>query len=110
MFEQVKNETDRLRIRQTLKAIEGFVMCSVIATGLIQLIALRFSGRTASLFFRYLRTPSKAIVSEATVTAHLRQSIFRWFAQNKQLSQTQIIRSKQTKQNSPSTDADLWAS
>lgn len=106
-LEQVKRETDRLRIRQTLQAMEGFVMCSVISTGLIQLIALRFSGRTPALFFRYLRKPSKAIVSEATVTAHLRQSIFQLFAQNKQLSVTQIIRSKQETSHS---DADSWAS
>ncbi|MEI7028427.1 transposase [Paenibacillus sp. y28] len=106
-MEQVQNETDRSRIRQTLKAMEGFVMCSVIATGLIQLVALKFSGRTPARFFRYLRTPSKVIVSEATVTVHLRHSIFRLFAQNKQLSVTQIIRSKQ---DSPSTDADSWAS
>jgi hypothetical protein len=80
-IEQVKHETDRKRIRQTLQAIEGFVMCSVIATGLIQLVALKFSERSPALFLRYLRTPSKAVVSEATVTAHLRQSIFRLFAQ-----------------------------
>ncbi|MBD2843914.1 transposase [Paenibacillus sp. IB182496] len=106
-LEQVTSEPDRKRIRQTLQAIEGFVMCSVIATGLIQLIALRFSGLTPALFVRYLRTPSKAIVSEATVTAHLQQSIFRLFARNKQLSLTQIIRSKQ---DLPSTNADLRAS
>ena len=106
-LEQVKRASERKRIRQTLQAIEGFVMCSVIATGLIQLLALRFSGRTPALFFRYLRTPSKAILSEATVMAHLRQSIFRLFSQNRQLSVTQIIRSKQ---DLPSADADSWAS
>ncbi|MFB6367972.1 transposase, partial [Paenibacillus elgii] len=62
-LEQVTGETDRQRIRLTLQAIEGFVMCSCIATGLVQLIALRFSERIPGLFFRYLRTPSKTIVS-----------------------------------------------
>jgi hypothetical protein len=104
---QVIQKEEQERIRQTLRAIEGFVMCSVIATGLVQLIALRFSGRTPALFFRYLRTPSKAIVSEATVTAHLRQSIFRLFAPNKPLSITRIIRSKQ---DLPPAAADSWAS
>jgi len=50
----VKNEQDQHRIRQTLRAIEGFVMCQRIAIGLLQLIALRFSGRWfiyANLFF-----------------------------------------------------------
>jgi hypothetical protein len=106
-LDQVKHEPDRKRIRQTLQAIEGFVMCSIIATGLIQLIALKFSGRTPALFFRYLRTPSKVIVSEATVTAYLRQSIFRLFALNKSLSVTQIIRSKQ---DLPSAAVDSRAS
>ncbi|WP_230986603.1 hypothetical protein [Cohnella fermenti] len=73
---KVKNEQDQRRIRQTLEAIEGFVMCSCIATGLLQLIALKFSSRTSGLFWRYLRTPSKTIVSEATVVVYLRKSIF----------------------------------
>lgn len=63
-IEQVKNEQDQKRIRHALEAIEGFVMCSCIATGLIQMIALQFSTRTSGLFWRYLRTPSKAQISE----------------------------------------------
>ncbi|WP_202950506.1 transposase [Paenibacillus alvei] len=106
-LEQVKSESDRHRIRLTLQAVEGFVMCSVIATGIVQLIALRFSGKTPALFFRYLRTPSKSIVSEATVAAYLRKSIFRLFAQNPHLSITQIIRSKQ---ETPDSAADFLAS
>jgi hypothetical protein len=90
-LEQVTNGSDRKRIRLTLQAIEGFVMCSVIATGIVQLLALHFSGRTPARFIRYLRTPSKSIVSEATVVAHLRQSIFRLFAQNPHLSVTQTL-------------------
>ncbi|WP_240941937.1 transposase [Paenibacillus sp. HB172176] len=106
-LEDVTNEQQQKRIRLTLQAIEGFVMCSVIATGLIQLIALRFSGHKPGLFFRYLRTPSKSIVSEATVVAYFRQSIFRLFAQNSQISLTQIIRSKQ---KAAQQDADFLAS
>ncbi|WP_347490227.1 hypothetical protein ABDB91_03355 [Desulfoscipio sp. XC116] len=64
-------EMDRQRIRLAIQAIEGFVMYSCIATGLVQLIALCFSQRTPALFFRYLRTPSKTIVLEATVTEYL---------------------------------------
>ncbi|MEI7028426.1 transposase [Paenibacillus sp. y28] len=94
-LEQVKDEQDQRRIHLTLQAMEGFVMCQCIAMGLLQLSALRYSGRTPTLFFRYLRTPSRTVVSEATVSAYLRQSIFRLFAQNKHLSITKIIRSKQ---------------
>lgn len=106
-LEQVTSKSDRQRIRLTLQAIEGFVMCSVIATGIVQLLALRFSGQTPARFFRYLRTPSKSIVSEATVTAYLRKSIFRLFAQNPHLSITKIIRSKQ---DSSDFDANSLAS
>ncbi|WP_281886632.1 hypothetical protein [Paenibacillus sp. YYML68] len=106
-LEQVKNEQDQKRIRQTLEAIEGFVMCSCIATGLIQMVALTFSARTPGLFSRYLRTPSKAIVSEATVAVYLRRSIFRMVAQHPDLPITEIIRSKQEK---TTNNVDLLAS
>jgi hypothetical protein len=106
-LEHVTHEQDRQRIRLTLQAIEGFVMCGCIATGLVQLIALNFSQRVPGLFFRYLRTPSKAIASEASVIAYLRKSIFRLFAQNPHLSITQIIRSKQETSDSA---ADFLAS
>ncbi|WP_245864157.1 hypothetical protein [Paenibacillus donghaensis] len=94
-LEAVKDEQDRRRIEQTIQAIEGFVMCQCIAMGLLQLIALRFSDRTPGFFFRYLRTPSLAVVSEATVAAYLRKSIFHLFVQNPHLHITKIIQSKQ---------------
>ena len=75
-IEQVTDELERTRIRQTVKAIEGYVTCSCIAIGLLQLIAVRYSGQVPGLFFRYLRTPSKTVVSEATVMAYLRTSTF----------------------------------
>ena len=106
-LEQVTDEKSRQRIQVTVQAIEGFVMCSCIAMGLVQLIALRFSHRVPGLFFRYVRTPSKSIVSEATVTVYLRKSIFRLFATNPHLSITEIIRSKQ---DTSDFDADLRAS
>jgi hypothetical protein len=106
-LEDVNDEQVRRRIRLTLQAMEGFVMCQCIAMGLLQLIALRYSGRVPTLFFRYLRTPSRTVVSEATVAAYLRTSIFRLFAQNQHLSITQIIRSKQKMSDS---DADSLAS
>nr|WP_223070552.1 transposase [Paenibacillus caui] len=94
-LEQVVNEKEQKDIRLTVKAIEGYVMCSCIAMGLLQLIAVQYSSRVPALFFRYLRTPSKAIVSEATVMTYLRKSIFHLFARNPHLSITRIIRSKQ---------------
>ena len=98
---------ERENICLTVKAIEGYVMCSCIAMGLLQLIALRYSHRVPALFFRYLRTPSKAVVSEATVMAYLRKSIFRMFAHCPHLAITQIIKSKQ---QTPDSDSDWLAS
>lgn len=94
-LEHVKDEKDKENIRLTVKAIEGYVMCSCIAMGLLQLIAVRYSSLVPGLFFRYLRTPSKTIVSEATVMVYLRKSIFLLFARNPHLSITKIIQAKQ---------------
>jgi len=94
-LEQITDEQQQRNILLTIKAIEGYVMCSCIAVGLLQLIAIRYSGQVPALFWRYLRTPSKLIVSEATVMYYLRKHIFRLFAQNPHLAITQIILSKQ---------------
>jgi len=106
-LELVTNEKDKQNIRLTVKAIEGYVMCSCIAMGLLQLIAVRYSHRVPALFFRYLRTPSKTIVSEATVMAYLRKSIFHLFAHSPHLSITQIIKKKQ---EIPDIEEDLLVS
>ena len=92
---QVTDEKEKQNILLTVKAIEGYVMCSCIAMGLLQLIALRYSRQVPEFFFRYLRTPAKTIVSEATVMYYLRKYIFGMFAHNPHLSLTQIITSKQ---------------
>ena len=43
----------------------------------------------------YLRTPSKTVVSEATVACYLRKNIIRIMAKNTSLSITKIIKNKQ---------------
>ena len=105
--EQITDEHERTNIRLTIKAIEGYVMCACIAMGMLQLISVHFSGKVRGLSFRYLRTPSKAVVSEATVKAYLRTSIFLLFARNQRLTVTQIIRKKQ---EIPEFDKDSLAS
>lgn len=64
-IEAVQDPVEQKRIRQTIKATEGYIMLSCIAMGLIQLIALTFSGEIRKDRLRYSRTPSKSIVSEA---------------------------------------------
>ncbi|WP_297426357.1 hypothetical protein [Clostridium sp.] len=71
-------------------------MCSSIAIGLLQIIALKFSATELNnKFFRYLRTSSKEIVSEATVASYFRKNIFRIMCKNANLSITKIIKNKQ---------------
>lgn len=105
-LEQVTDERARNNIQRTVRAIEGFVMICCIATGVLQLSALRFSAEDLGRI-RYLRTPSKGVVSEATVMTYLRTCIFRMFDENRHLTISQIIRSKQ---EFPYFDGDVSAS
>lgn len=94
-IEAVCNPAEQKRIQQTVKAIEDYIMLSCIAMGLIQMIALTFSGQIRKDHLRYLRTPSKTIVSEATVMDYLRKNIFRVMMQKPVLSVTRFIIEKQ---------------
>jgi hypothetical protein len=44
-LDAVMTEKQRMAIQQTLKAIEGFVLCSCIALGLLQLLAIQYAKR-----------------------------------------------------------------
>ena len=94
-LEDVTDSQERKRILKTIQAIEGYVMCSCIALGLLQILSMNFSRQINWSIVRYLRTPSKEIVSEATMACHLRKSIFHSLGKNKDLSITRIIKSKQ---------------
>jgi hypothetical protein len=94
-IEDISNPKEQARIQLTVKAIEGYVMFSCIAMGLLQMVALTFSKEIHTESFRFLRTPSKAIVSEATVMCYLRRSIFRIMAKKPDLSITRFIIEKQ---------------
>jgi len=95
------------RILQTIKAIEGYVMFSCIAIGLLQLVSLKYSMAIDAPNLRYTRTPSKKTVSEATVAFYLRKNIFRLLAKNPMNSITRIIKQKQCE---PIVHKDLQAS
>lgn len=106
-MEGISNPQEQEKIRLTVKAMEGYVMFSCIAMGLLQMVSLAFSKELQTNSFRFLRTPSKAIVSEATVMCYLRQNIFRIMAQKPDLSITRFIREKQEK---PDISNDFKAS
>ena len=93
---QIDNPHDRERIRLAVKAIEGFVFCCLAATGLLQLLALRFSGTEFLSQPRFLRTRRGVVVSEATVADSLRKNFFWLFTFYPDLPLTHIISSKQS--------------
>lgn len=94
-LEEITEETVKAKIRLTIKAIEGYVLLSCIAIGILQIISIKLSKSIMPSFFRYLRTPSNEVVSEATVAYYLRKNIFRIMHKNKQLTITRIIKKKQ---------------
>lgn len=91
----IKDSKAQQRISQTVKAIEGYVMFSCIAIGLLQLVSLKYSQMVDAPNLRYTRTPSKETVSEATIAFYLRKNIFRMLAKNPLNSITRIITRKQ---------------
>ncbi len=93
-LESVDDPRLRQRILRTVKAVEGFVQLSVTAMGILQITSLRFSGSIRENI-RYMRTPSKESVSEATFMVYLRRHIFRILAEKPDLSITRIIRQQQ---------------
>lgn len=61
------------------------------------MISLTFTKDIRANTFRFLRAPSKSVVSEATVMCYLRQNIFSIMAKKPSLSITQFILEKQEK-------------
>lgn len=103
----VMHADQRLKILKTVQAIEGHVMLSLIAMGILQMISLKFSSQMHSEGIRYLRTPSLDIVSEASVMAYLRRHFFRLMAHAPFLSVTRFISERQLP---PSDSFDSLAS
>lgn len=92
---QVKDSHQQQRIIKTLKATEGYVMFSCIAMGILQLLCLERQDDIRVSDFRYLRTPSRKVMSEASMMEYLRRNLFRFMAQEGNLTITKIISSKQ---------------
>jgi hypothetical protein len=94
-LEQITSQRARKRIRLAVKATEGFMLCAVVATGLLQLISLRFSGSDELNNLRFMRTYRSAIVSEATTADFLRKNFFHLLLRQPDLGINQIISAKQ---------------
>lgn len=94
-LESITQAHAREKIIAAVSAIECHMMLSVIAMGILQMLSLRYGSFLNVSEFRYMRTPSKKTVSEATMMQYLRQHIFRFMAENPHLGITQIILEKQ---------------
>lgn len=92
-LEKVECDKEKERITNIIKAIEGYILFSSISLGLLQIISITFSDKIDVV--RYLRTPSKGILSEATISIHIRYIILLNLGKNKDLSITRIIKEKQ---------------
>ncbi len=102
-LEAICNVKEQNSILSTLKAIEGYVMFSCIAIGLLQIIAIKFSKELNVTSFRWLRTQSNSIPSEATVAHFMRKTIFIVFQNMPHLGITRFILPKQ---NQPPISSD----
>jgi hypothetical protein len=96
------------RIRLAIKAIEGFMFCSVVTAGLLQMISLRFSGTGELVNLRFLRTYRSATASEATVADSLRKNFMRLLYRRPNLPLNRIVSSKQ-RDNFDHADSDRAA-
>ena len=100
-LEQIVSQRAKNRITLAVKAIEGFVFCATVATGLLQMISLRFSGTEELRHLRFLRTQRNSIISEATVADFLRKNFFRLLMVCPDLTLTRIISAKQSQDIGP---------
>ena len=100
---EVKSEKERTRILDAFSAIERYVMMALIANGILQLLSLKYSSIVEKSCFSWLRTASKKVVSEATISRFLRKDFFLQFHKWVHLPILQIIRSRMEQNN----DSDL---
>ena len=101
---QVVKKQAQQRIKLTIKAIEGFMFCSIVSAGLLQIAALRFSATDELANLRYLRTCRNSIASEATVADFLQKNFISLLQRTPDLTLNQIISAKQR----PNPDTDCW--
>lgn len=90
----VESEKERAHILRAFSSIERYVMLTLIANGILQLLSLKFSSKVEKSCFCWLRTFSKTVVSEATISNFLQKDFFMQFRKRAYLPILQIIHSK----------------
>jgi len=84
----------KMLITQTVNAIEGFVNFGCIATGILQLLSIKFHDTIWSRYRGWLRTFSSSIPSEETVRLVVQQEYYHNFRSFKNTAIYRIIMSK----------------
>ncbi len=84
----------KMLIRQALDAIEGFVNFGCIATGILQILSIKFHDTIWSQYRGWLRTISSAIPSEETVKLVIQQEFYFNFRSFKNTATYRIILKK----------------
>ena len=92
---QVTDTKEKERIIKALKATEGYVLFASIAMGITQMLCLNYKGMIRVSSYRYLRTESRQVMSEASMMKYLQIHLFRFMAEQDRLTITKIISSKQ---------------
>lgn len=87
----VSDPVTQYAIKKTVKAIEGYVFCCAVATGLLQIVSLVFSPSGLFSKVRYLRVYRNETASEATVAEFFRKSIFLLLVRHSDLDICKII-------------------
>jgi len=100
LLEQIQEPQEKQTITKTLKAIEGYVMLSCIALGIVQMMTLQYGKQIKMSSFLFLRTQTAEIPSELTMTRFLDKNIFRVIEKYRHVGIYQIIRNKQASNNS----------
>lgn len=98
-MELVTDEHAQKKILEAVRAIEMHLVLSCIAMGILQSLSLSLSSEDKVPYekLRYLRTPSKGRISEATLMYYLRKHIFRIMEKSPELRIIRIIQEKQDK-------------
>jgi hypothetical protein len=100
-LEGVTGKNEREGILGAFRATERYVMLNLIAGGLLQLLALKYSMKLEKSSFTWLRTASQKIVTEASMSQYLRGDIFMQFQKRPYLTILQIIRSRIDSNSNP---------
>lgn len=101
ILEEVEDEGSQARVAAAFKAINGYVMLSCIALGLLQICSLRFSGEVNGANLRWLRTRTNSVPSEATTAHYMGKILFRMFALMPNLDIIRLIRESKQDMTTP---------